>query len=66
MAQILNCTPREIIFTSCGSESDNLAIRGVAFMNRERGNHIITSPIEHHAVSHTGEQLEKHFGFQIT
>ncbi len=66
VAQILNCTPREIIFTSCGSESDNLAIRGVAFMNRERGNHIITFPIEHHAVSHTCEQLEKHFGFQVT
>lgn len=66
VAQILNCTPREIIFTSCGSESDNLAIRGVAFLNRDKGNHIITSSIEHHAVSHTCEQLEKHFGFQVT
>ncbi|MDP2954659.1 MAG: aminotransferase class V-fold PLP-dependent enzyme, partial [Chloroflexota bacterium] len=59
-------TPREIIFTSCGSESDNLAIRGVAFMNREKGNHILTSSIEHHAVGHTCEHLEKHFGFQVT
>ena len=66
VAQILNCTPREIIFTSCGSESDNLAIRGIAFFNRDKGNHIITSSIEHHAVGHTCEQLEKHFGFQVT
>jgi len=66
VAQILNCTPREMIFTSCGSESDNLAIRGITFLNRDKGNHIITSPIEHHAVSHTCEQLEKHFGFQVT
>lgn len=66
VAQILNCTPREIIFTSCGSESDNLAIRGIAFLKRDKGNHIITSSIEHHAVSHTCQQLEKHFGFQVT
>jgi len=66
VAQILNCTPREIIFTSCGSESDNLAIRGIAFWNRGKGTHIITSSIEHHAVSHTCEQLEKHFGLQVT
>lgn len=66
VARILNCTPREIIFTSCGSESDNLAIRGVAFMNRDKGNHILTSSIEHHAVGHTCEHLEKHFGFQVT
>ncbi len=66
VAHILNCTPREIIFTGCGSESDNLAIRGIAFLNRDKGNHIITSPIEHHAVGHTCEQLEKRFGFQVT
>jgi cysteine desulfurase len=66
VAQILNCTPREVIFTSCGSESDNLAIRGIAFLTRDKGNHIITSSIEHHAVGHTCEQLEKHFGFQVT
>ena len=66
VAQTLNCTPREIIFTGCGSESDNLAIRGIAFWNRDKGNHIVTSSIEHHAVSHTCEQLEKHFGFQVT
>ena len=68
VAEILNCAPKEIIFTSCGTESDNLALRGVAFerRNRARKNHIITSPIEHHAIGHTAEQLEKHFGFEVS
>ena len=66
VADILGAAPREIIFTSCGSESDNLAIRGVAFARRAEGNHIITSSIEHHAVGHTCEQLEKEFGFKVT
>ena len=66
VAEILNCSPEEIVFTSCGTESDNLAIRGVAWMNRHRGHHVITSPIEHHAVSHTCEQLERQFGFEAT
>ncbi len=66
VARILGCDYREVVFTSCGSESDNLAIRGVAFANRDRGNHIITSAIEHHAVLHTCEQLQRHFGFQVT
>lgn len=66
VAGILNAEPREIIFTSCGSESDNLALRGVAFANRARGNHIITSSIEHHAVSHTCEELARHFGFEVS
>jgi cysteine desulfurase len=66
VAEILGVAPREIIFTSCGTESDNLAIRGVAFASRHKGNHIITSPIEHHAVSHTCEQLEREFGFEVT
>lgn len=68
IAQILGADPREIIFTSCGSESDNLAIRGVAFARRAagKGQHIITSPIEHHAVGHTVEQLVKRFGFTST
>jgi len=65
VAGILNCEPREVIFTSCGTESDNLAIRGVAFARRKRGrDQIITSPIEHHAVSHTVEQLAGEFGFE--
>jgi cysteine desulfurase len=68
VAGILNCTPREVIFTSCGTESDNLALRGVAFERRHRAkkNHIITSSIEHHAIGHTLEQLEKYFGFEVT
>ncbi len=68
VAGILNCESKEIIFTSCGSESDNLAVRGVAFAQRHRGkgNHIITSAIEHHAIGHTCEQLEKYFGFEVT
>jgi cysteine desulfurase len=68
VAQILNCAPREVIFASCGTESDNLALRGVAFERKQRAgkNHIITSSIEHHAISHTVEQLVKHFGFEAT
>jgi cysteine desulfurase len=68
VAEILNCAPKEIIFTSCGTESDNLALRGVAFERRSRvkKNHIVTSPIEHHAIGHTVEQLEKYFGFEVT
>jgi cysteine desulfurase len=57
--------PQEIIFTGGGSESDNLAIKGVALANRERGNHIITSSIEHHAVFDTAHFLEK-MGFKVT
>jgi cysteine desulfurase len=66
IADILGASPQEIIFTSCGTESDNLAIRGVAFASRHKGNHIITSSIEHHAVGHTCEQLEKEFDFKVT
>jgi len=68
VAGILKCQPKEIIFTSCGSESDNLALRGVALARRaqKRDNHIITSEIEHHAILHTCEQMEKHWGFEVT
>jgi cysteine desulfurase len=68
VAEILNCMPNEVVFTSCGTESDNLALRGVAFERRHRANknHIISSPIEHHAIGHTAEQLEKQFGFKVT
>jgi len=68
VASILNCTPHEVYFTSGGTEADNMAIRGVALAQRERrqAHHIITSAIEHHAVLHTCEWLERHLGFEIT
>jgi cysteine desulfurase len=65
VAKALGCESKNIYFTSSGSESDNWAIKGVAFANKDKGNHIITSSIEHHAVLHTCEYLEKH-GFEIT
>ena len=65
VATALGCTPREIYFTGCGSEADNWAIKGAAFANRRKGNHIITSAIEHHAVLHTCQYLEKQ-GFEVT
>ena len=65
VADILNCRPTEVTFTGCGSESDNLAIKGMAFTSQKKGNHIITSSIEHHAVLHTCQYLER-FGFKTT
>ncbi len=65
VAEILNCRPTEVIFTGGGSESDNLAIKGLAFTAQKKGQHIITTPIEHHAVLHTCHYLER-FGFTTT
>ena len=68
VADILGCLPKEVVFTACGTESDNLAIRGAAWAKKEAGlgNHLITTPIEHHAVSHTIDQLCRSFGFTQT
>lgn len=65
VAALINATPKEIIFTSGATESDNLAIKGVAEMYREKGNHIITAVTEHKAVLDTCKRLEKH-GCQVT
>lgn len=65
IAKILNCGPNEIYFTSGGSESDNTAIRGIAYSYKNKGNHIITSKIEHPAVLETCKQLEKE-GFEVS
>ena len=65
VAQLINCSPNEIIFTSCGTESDNTALKGIAYLNRNRGNHIITSKIEHPAILNTCKSLSEQ-GFKIT
>ena len=65
LAALLNCVREEIYFTSGGSEADNWAVKGVAEANREKGNHIITTKIEHHAVLNPCKELEKQ-GFEIT
>ena len=66
VAALLGCAPAEVIFTSGGSESDNQAIKGIAFARRERGTHLITSQIEHPAVQSTCRYLEARHGFQVT
>jgi len=65
VANLINADTSEIIFTSGGTESDNTAIKSTAFKLKDRGNHIITSSIEHHAVLHTCEFLEKN-GYKVT
>jgi len=64
IANIINCKPNEIYFTSCGTESDNLAIKGIAYANKEKGKHIITSKIEHPAVLNTCKELEEQ-GYKV-
>lgn len=65
IANAFNADPKEIIFTSGASEADNWAIKGIAYSMKDKGNHIITTKIEHHAVLHTTEYLEKN-GFIVT
>ena len=65
VARALGAQPNEIYFTGCGTESDNWAVRGAAYANAAKGRHIITTSIEHHAILHTCEQLEKE-GFEVT
>jgi cysteine desulfurase len=67
VADFIGSTPNEIVFTSCGSESDNLALRGVAFAERDQRGaaHILISPVEHHAVSITALQLQELHGFEV-
>lgn len=65
VADLINAEPREIIFTSCGTEADNWVLEGVADYMKDKGKHIITTKIEHHAILHTCEYLEEH-GFEVT
>lgn len=66
ISEMLKVKEDELIFTSCGSESNNLAIKGVAFQYQNRGKHIITTAIEHSSVYETCKELEKTFGFEVT
>lgn len=66
IARILNCKPEEIVFTSGGTESDNLALRGVAWARREQGRHIVVSSVEHSAILRTSADLAEVMGFERT
>jgi cysteine desulfurase len=65
IAECVGCKPAELVFCSSGTESDNLALRGVAHALKSRGNHIVTTAIEHHAVLNTCKALEKE-GYRVT
>ena len=65
VAHLIGANPAEIVFTAGGTEADNYAIKGIAWANQKKGNHIITSKIEHHAILHSCQFLEKQ-GFKVT
>jgi cysteine desulfurase len=65
VAQLINCEPSEILFTSSGSESNNFALKGLALANQKRGTHIILSAVEHQSVLHSAKSLEK-LGFKVS
>jgi len=65
VAKVINASEKEIFFTSCGSESNNWALKGIAFANKDKGNHIITSSIEHPAILNACKYLESQ-GFKVT
>lgn len=65
VARLIGAKSKEIYFTSCGSESDNTALKGIAYNKKNKGNHIITSKIEHHAILNSCKTLEKN-GFNVT
>jgi cysteine desulfurase len=65
VADLIDCSPEEIVFTSGATESDNLAVKGVAYQHRHKGSHIVTSTVEHHAVLDSCKALEE-AGFDVT
>ncbi len=65
VADLINCDKNEIYFTSGGTESDNTALKGIMYLNQNRGKHVITTKIEHHAILNTCKTLEEN-GFQVT